>query len=296
MTETIREYADVVFPAEAYPEKEGTLTHPDGRLQRLRTAIGRPQPSGPGTGVRPRLAGHRRRRRRAPATSSAIAAGPIASRRLFEAVPFYAGLTLDEIGGRGVRWQEREAASSFEVAGVGAGRRSKAPRAAPRAARARCGSAPTARCGARRRSTSRRRCTSCARSRWSSCRPPTPSALGIADGDRVEVGSNGTRVRGAVRLRDAIPRGSVFLAEGRGGRRQRADRGGWWRSLASAGRTDGRDATAPRRARGGRRRDAAVRAAGDPAHRLEPVGARRMTLADGRLLRGRGGSSCSRRS
>ena len=27
-----------------------------------------------------------------------------------------------------------------------------------------------------------------------------------------EVGSNGTRVSGAVRLRDAIPRGSVFLA------------------------------------------------------------------------------------
>ena len=114
MTETIREYADVVFPAEAYPEKEGTLTHPDGRLQRLRTAIGRPQPAGPGTGVRPgwqviadvaAQAGH----------ELGIAAGPIASRRLFEAVPFYAGLTLDEIGGQGVRWQEREAASSFEV-------------------------------------------------------------------------------------------------------------------------------------------------------------------------------------
>ena len=34
----------------------------------------------------------------------------------------------------------------------------------------------------------------------------------VGEGDRVEVGSNGTRVRGAVRLRDAIPRGSVFLA------------------------------------------------------------------------------------
>ena len=72
MTETIREYADVVFPAEAYAEKEGTLTHPDGRLQRLRTAIGRPQPAGPGHRRAPRLAGHRRRRRarRAPARAS----------------------------------------------------------------------------------------------------------------------------------------------------------------------------------------------------------------------------------
>src|SRR4051794_35155439 len=43
MTDTIREHADVVFPAEAYAEKEGTLVHPDGRVQRLRPAIGRPR-------------------------------------------------------------------------------------------------------------------------------------------------------------------------------------------------------------------------------------------------------------
>ena len=35
LTDSIREHADVVFPAEAYPEKEGTLVHPDGRVQRL---------------------------------------------------------------------------------------------------------------------------------------------------------------------------------------------------------------------------------------------------------------------
>ena len=28
-------------------------------------------------------------------------------------VPFYAGITHEEIGGRGVRWQEREAASAL---------------------------------------------------------------------------------------------------------------------------------------------------------------------------------------
>ncbi|HWT22251.1 MAG TPA: NADH-quinone oxidoreductase subunit NuoG, partial [Solirubrobacteraceae bacterium] len=44
LTETVREHADVVFPAEAYAEKEGTLVHPDGRVQRLRAAIGRPRP------------------------------------------------------------------------------------------------------------------------------------------------------------------------------------------------------------------------------------------------------------
>ena len=46
LTDTVREFADVVFPAEAYPEKEGTLVHPDGRVQRLRPAIGRPRGAG----------------------------------------------------------------------------------------------------------------------------------------------------------------------------------------------------------------------------------------------------------
>jgi NADH-quinone oxidoreductase subunit G len=39
LTDALREQADVVFPAEAYPEKEGTVTHPDGRIQRVRRAV-----------------------------------------------------------------------------------------------------------------------------------------------------------------------------------------------------------------------------------------------------------------
>jgi NADH-quinone oxidoreductase subunit G len=38
LTDALREHADVVFPAEAYPEKEGTVTHPDGTVQRVRRA------------------------------------------------------------------------------------------------------------------------------------------------------------------------------------------------------------------------------------------------------------------
>ncbi len=41
LTEGLRAHADVVFPAEAYAEKEGTIVHPDGRLQRLRPAVAR---------------------------------------------------------------------------------------------------------------------------------------------------------------------------------------------------------------------------------------------------------------
>jgi NADH-quinone oxidoreductase subunit G len=39
----------------------------------------------------------------------------MASEELFRAVPFYAGLTLEEIGGKGVRWQEREAAGAYPL-------------------------------------------------------------------------------------------------------------------------------------------------------------------------------------
>ncbi len=104
MTETIEEHADVVFPAEAYPEKEGTIVHPDGRLQRLRPAIARPGEVRAGWQVISELALR-------IGLDLDVLSGAMASRHLFEAVPFYAGLTLEEIGGRGVRWQQREAAA-----------------------------------------------------------------------------------------------------------------------------------------------------------------------------------------
>ena len=42
LTEGLREHANVIFPADTYAEKDGTVVHPDGRLQRLRTAIAHP--------------------------------------------------------------------------------------------------------------------------------------------------------------------------------------------------------------------------------------------------------------
>ncbi len=109
LTEGLREHADVIFPAEAYPEKEGTLVHPDGRLQRLRTAIARPGSVRAGWDVIAELA------LRLGLDLDVLSAA-MASRQLFDAVPFYAGMTLEEIGGRGVRWQEREAAAAFPAA------------------------------------------------------------------------------------------------------------------------------------------------------------------------------------
>jgi NADH-quinone oxidoreductase subunit G len=106
MTETIREHANVVFPAEVYAEKEGTIVHPDGRLQRLRPAIARSGEVRAGWQVISELA------LRLGLDLDVLSAA-MASRKLFEAVPFYAGLTLEQIAGRGVRWQEREAAKNF---------------------------------------------------------------------------------------------------------------------------------------------------------------------------------------
>ena len=112
LTEAIRDHADVVFPAEVYPEKEGTIVHPDGRLQRLRPAIARPAGVDAEWHVLSELA------LRLGLDLDVL--GPaIASRRLFEAVPFYEGLTLEDIGGRGVRWQERPAAASFPAGDPG---------------------------------------------------------------------------------------------------------------------------------------------------------------------------------
>ena len=106
LTDGLRDHANVVFPVPAYAEKEGTIVHPDGRIQRLRPAVAQP--------------GSTRAQWQTIADLAAgigldleVLSGPMASQQLFEAVPFYAGLTLEEIGGRGVRWQERPAAEAY---------------------------------------------------------------------------------------------------------------------------------------------------------------------------------------
>ena len=210
LTETVREHADVVFPAEAYAEKEGTLVHPDGRVQRLRPAIGRP--GSLDAGVRPGWQVIAELATRC-GLDLGVLAGPMASQQLFDAVPFYAGLSLDAIGGRGVRWP-----ASRPPAALGAGTWELARLDVP----------PldgTASNGTLRLGTWR--------SLWAApevdlspalqfmrprqlaeLSPADADRLGVRDGDQVELGSNGARVRAAARLRASIPGGSVFLVEG----------------------------------------------------------------------------------
>jgi NADH-quinone oxidoreductase subunit G len=106
LTEGIHDHADVVFPAEAYAEKEGTITHPDGRLQRLRPAVAHPGSTRAEWSVIVELADRL-------GLDLEVLSGAMASAQLFESVPFYAGLTLEEIGGKGIRWQERVAAGAY---------------------------------------------------------------------------------------------------------------------------------------------------------------------------------------
>jgi NADH-quinone oxidoreductase subunit G len=111
LTPGLREHATVIFPAESYAEKEGTVVHPDGRLQRLRTAIKRPGEIRAGWSVLAELG-------RRVGDDERVLTAPIAFRQLVSRVPFYAGLTLEEIGGRGVRWPAREQASAMPAGEV----------------------------------------------------------------------------------------------------------------------------------------------------------------------------------
>jgi NADH-quinone oxidoreductase subunit G len=107
--ESLEQHADVVFPAEAYAEKEGTITHPDGRLQRLRPSIGRPGAVRMEWQVLVDLSDRLglvgiRAGEGLPVTAAAVFA------ELSELVFFYRGLTLDDIGGDGLRWPALEQA------------------------------------------------------------------------------------------------------------------------------------------------------------------------------------------
>ncbi len=94
--------ADVFLPAESHAEKEGTVTHPDGRVQRVRPSVPHPGDTRHGWQWLAELAfrlGH----------ETGIDSSTEALEALTAEVPFYAGLTHEEIGGTGVRWQDRDA-------------------------------------------------------------------------------------------------------------------------------------------------------------------------------------------
>jgi NADH-quinone oxidoreductase subunit G len=129
-----------------------------------------------------------------------------------DAVPFYRGLTQDELGGHGVRWPQRDAASAFPAGEDGPFELETPPEAArPQDGGLRLGTF---------------------RSLWSSpevaaspslrfllprqraeLSPGDAERMGVGDGEGVEVAFDGGSVRATAALRAAVPPGSVFLEE-----------------------------------------------------------------------------------
>jgi NADH-quinone oxidoreductase subunit G len=205
LTEAVERFATVVFPAEAYAEKEGTLVHPDGRVQRLRQAIGRPQDVRAGWQVIADVA-------RAAGLDLGVLTSSMASRQLFEAVPFYAGLTLEELGGRGERWPDREQASAAPGAEPGPFELESPPAAAEANGALRLGryrsiwAAPEVEVSPALKFLAARQLIELS--------PADAERRGIANGDEVEVAANGHVVRGVAALRARAPESTVFVAEG----------------------------------------------------------------------------------
>jgi NADH-quinone oxidoreductase subunit G len=137
---------------------------------------------------------------------------------LAETVPFYKGITLEAIGGRGVRWQEGSGAAAFPDLGENFGiREGIAQNAGP--------SHDAPKNGALRLGTYRPIWASpeveispslqyTIAHQQAELSPEDAARLGIASGDTVEVSQNGTRLSAAAVVRSGVPEGTVFLATG----------------------------------------------------------------------------------
>ena len=199
-SEALEEHADVVFPAETYAEKEGTVTHPDGRIQRVRQALGHAGDVRPGWQILAELC------ERLGAGIGALTA-PMVTALIADAVPFYANLTLDEIGGLGVRWQERGAASSLPVE-----QPSDVPLDAPpeRWDGLRVVAAPTLWSGSEiEHSPSLRFLAARPRAELSM---EDARRLGVRHGAEIELSVNGDRLTATAAVRTGVPAGSVFVS------------------------------------------------------------------------------------
>jgi NADH-quinone oxidoreductase subunit G len=136
----------------------------------------------------------------------------MAFRQLVDAVPYYEGLTLEEIGGRGVRWPEREQASAYVVGDKAAIDRQISQTAPSPNGALRLGTykpiwaAPEVEISPSLHFTIARQ--------QAELSPEDARRLSISSGDLLEVSQNGTRLEAAAAVRSGIPEGTVFLATG----------------------------------------------------------------------------------
>jgi NADH-quinone oxidoreductase subunit G len=200
-TDALEAHADVVFPAEVYAEKEGTITHPDGRIQRVRQSIGHPGESRAGWSVLAELC------ERLGAGTGALSSSMVTA-LIAEAVPLYGGLTLDEIGGDGIRWQDREgAASALPEPEPSADPLEQPPAPADGLVLA---GAPTLWTGPAVEHSPSLRFLDTGERAWLSVEDAR--RLDVQNGDEVELTVNGDSVAATAVIRTGVPAGSVFLS------------------------------------------------------------------------------------
>ena len=211
-------HADVLLPAEAYAEKEGTVTHPDGRIQRLRPTLPAPGVVRPGWEVLAELAARL-------GDETGIDSAPEALAALAGEVAFYAGITHEELAGHGVRWQEREAAADAPAAPSSA-QADRSTASGEGLVEGSAGASPAASNGNEIRiGTYRDLWAAEAAERSPALRFLVPSQrlelapadaerLGVAQGDEVDVKSNGTSVRASVVVHERMREGAGFMIEG----------------------------------------------------------------------------------
>jgi NADH-quinone oxidoreductase subunit G len=203
-------HADVVFPTEAYAEKEGTVTHPDSRLQRLRPAVARPGEVRPEWEVLVDLGA-----RLGLDLERHVSAGAILA-ELAERSPLYRGVTLDEIGGKGVRWQGREAsrAAAREVLGPLSFSDPAEPRTAPHPGDGELRLATRPDLWASRETDHSPSLEFLRPTQELVLHPADAERLGLARGDVVRISSNGNAVEAAVAPRESVKEGTCHLTEG----------------------------------------------------------------------------------
>ncbi|HEY1716377.1 MAG TPA: NADH-quinone oxidoreductase subunit NuoG [Solirubrobacteraceae bacterium] len=210
LTEGLAEHATVIFPAASHAEKEGTVVHPDGRLQRQRIAIAYPGEVRAGWWVLTEIAA-------ACGLDTGVRRAGDAFAQLVAAVPFYAGLTLEEIGGSGVRWPERPEAQPMALGaesstpGEGAGAVSPEPAALTNG---------HLRLGTYRPIWAAPECEISPALKFLipeqqlELSPEDALRLGVLHGEEIVVAQNGTRLAAKAFIRSAVPAGSAFLADG----------------------------------------------------------------------------------
>jgi NADH-quinone oxidoreductase subunit G len=214
LTDGLREHADVIFPAESSAEKEGTIVHPDGRLQRVRIAIAHPDGVRAGWSVIAEVA-------KRAGLDTGVLTSSMAFAQLVRAVPFYEGITLEAIAGRGVRWPEAEGASKLAAGGSESGDGPAHDRQAPApAAPLQNGSNGALRLGTYRPIWAAPEVEISPALHYTIAEqqvelsPEDARRLGITSGEAVQVAQNGTRLHAKAAVRSGVLPGTAFLATG----------------------------------------------------------------------------------